>query len=54
MGTAHFITAATGNAGVVALCGEVFTTKQKQQMGVYGQICSECEKRVKNAWVTFK
>lgn len=53
MTMAHFITAAN-EYGVVALCGEAFTTQQKVRMGVYGQECPECMRRAKDAWVTFK
>lgn len=53
MGMAHFIVATT-QFGVASLCGQGFTTQEKEKMGIYGQICHECEQRAKSAWVTFK
>lgn len=52
---AHFIVS-TVEGCMVALCGEVIGPKQVQgaKVGVYGQVCPDCEKKVKKAWVTVK
>lgn len=41
---------------MIALCGVVIAPKQTTgaQVGIYGQICPECNTKVKAAWVTLK
>lgn len=55
MRIAHFIVS-TVEGCMVALCGEVIGPKNVQgaQVGIYGKICSDCDKKVKEAWVTVK
>ncbi len=52
---AHFITM-TVEGVMVAICGAAFPPKTVggARLGIYAQVCKECDAKVKEAWVTLK
>lgn len=52
---AHFIIQ-TVSGVMLAICGEVIWPKRTAgaKVGIYAQVCTECDKAVKHAWVTVK
>jgi hypothetical protein len=52
---AHFIVSTVAGS-LIAICGQVFSPKVigGSQVGIYGEMCKDCETKVKQAWVTLK
>lgn len=52
---AHFIVT-TVQGIMVAICGAAFKPSEisGSRVGIYGQVCKECDDKVKEAWVTVK
>lgn len=51
----HFIVSGI-QGSMIAACGLVISPKDAagSRIGIFSQICHDCEVKVKQAWVTFK
>lgn len=52
---AHFVVSSI-EGSLVTICGSVIAPSDVDgsRVGIYGQMCKECETKVKQAWVTVK
>lgn len=54
MATAHLVIQLDGEKAT--LCRKTVYVHEPEDMqpGIYGTVCSDCQKKIKESWVTFK